>query len=421
MIINELSTAGMLLGSSEQYRWTFRLRYTMTDTVDGEALNWAVQESIKRYPYFALEVYLDQESQRLGTIPNSRPIVVNHGDAPLNLHTEAVNYHVFYVNYEGKLISINFNHAFCDGPGIFPFVHTLLFLYIYRKTGVMPDKAGVWLPGEEISEEELYDPLRDMLNNDAVAAKANNLQTVPFFVPIEQPGKVYYMLTMPEDAFLKKAKAAGSSPAALLPAYMCRAIFDLNPGKIGTVVSEIAVNPRFALAAEKSHCNLACGAYISYPDTQSEWTVDALARYGRQMIKDYVTSPDLLADIKENARINQQLLNMKPGKALRLANAIGFHKLYLSTFACSYAGKMNWGNLEKHIESLSVLTDAVENGLLLELLSINSRFHITVNQPFTDDRYVKRLAELLREDGIPCECSEAIPLELSAADMRWLM
>ena len=86
-----------LYQSEKMFSHTVRIHVRMKDEVDPGALDRAVNSAMKRYPYFAVKVSLDDDGGYV-LLPNDKEIVVMPTTEKLpKLGSKAVNGHLIYL------------------------------------------------------------------------------------------------------------------------------------------------------------------------------------------------------------------------------------------------------------------------------------------------------------------------------------
>ena len=106
---------------------TFRVTVKTKDMVEQSVLEEAVAKTMKRYPYFAMQI--DKGENEIFFADNPRPMIVLHRDDPPVLGSEEVNGHLLNISWWKNKIHIDVYHALTDGGGIYPMIKTLLYYY----------------------------------------------------------------------------------------------------------------------------------------------------------------------------------------------------------------------------------------------------------------------------------------------------
>ena len=155
-----------LYQSEKMFSHTVRIHVRMKDEVDIAVLDKAVNTAMKRYPYFAVRVALDDEGGYV-LHPNDKKIVVMGTAKKLpRLGSKAVNGHLIYADCEGKDIYLNISHTMCGGKGFQPWVMTTIWEYVKEKYNVLPDAPEIWKPDSEVLPGETAEPTMEMLSEE---------------------------------------------------------------------------------------------------------------------------------------------------------------------------------------------------------------------------------------------------------------
>lgn len=91
--------------------WVMRLRVRMRDLIDAEAMRYAVDCAMRRYPYFCVELQKDDEYY---LAENTRPVVISSSLHGVALNTAESNYHLIAFSYTDNWIIMDIAHAITD-------------------------------------------------------------------------------------------------------------------------------------------------------------------------------------------------------------------------------------------------------------------------------------------------------------------
>lgn len=148
--------------SSRKHSAMFRLSATMKNEVNGDLLQEAVDNIIKRFPTMNTHIrpgvfwYYKEE--------NKARLLIEHKDSfpTSNINWRKKYTHPLNVTYSDKKIMIDFFHAITDGHGGMVFFKTLIGEYL-RLCGVdIPYASGVLDPSTSPNQEELEDAVTKM-------------------------------------------------------------------------------------------------------------------------------------------------------------------------------------------------------------------------------------------------------------------
>ena len=130
----------------EKLPFTVRFKVQLDANIDASMLSEAAQEAIGRFPYFSVQVGLD-EGQNYTLTHNDRPIaVLPDKDERLVLGSAAVNGHLFAITYRDDCIWFNFSHSICGATGGLFWLKTTLYQYMLKKYGKITKLPEKFLP-----------------------------------------------------------------------------------------------------------------------------------------------------------------------------------------------------------------------------------------------------------------------------------
>ena len=107
-----------------------RLRVRMCDLVEAGSMRHAVEQTMKRYPYFCVELKKDGEYY---LAPNERPVVITNSMSGVKLNTAESNYHLISFSYLDNWIIMDISHAITDGTGAYEVIVLLCVREIWRE------------------------------------------------------------------------------------------------------------------------------------------------------------------------------------------------------------------------------------------------------------------------------------------------
>lgn len=155
-----LDNAAKIYPASRRQNWSnvFRLSATLTEEVDSQVLQSALDVTARRFPSIAARLrkgvfwYYLQQLERA-------PALREESSFPLTLMTSAeMRKCALRVIVYGNRIALEIFHSLTDGNGALVFLKTLLAEYLHQKHGLtIPAEQGVLGRLEEPSEAELED------------------------------------------------------------------------------------------------------------------------------------------------------------------------------------------------------------------------------------------------------------------------
>ena len=155
-----------LYRSEAVFSHAVRIVVNMKETVDISVLDTAVNVAIKRYPYFAVKVTVDEDGGYV-LEPNNEPVlVIPETKRVPKLGENRVNGHLLFVTCTDKEISFYISHSMCGGRGFLPWVMTSVYEYVVEKYGVTPNAPGIRKPDSELLPGETAEPTMENLSSD---------------------------------------------------------------------------------------------------------------------------------------------------------------------------------------------------------------------------------------------------------------
>ena len=139
MAMNKADLSGII--SSPKKPNIMDFLFILTEDIDRDIMDKAMQRTIKRYPYFAFQIIRNENGY--DKIENDRPIVVKDSfSEEIVLGAESVNYHWIAAACDGRQLKLLVSHMIADGRSAMRFYKTLLYCYICERHHVQLDPAG---------------------------------------------------------------------------------------------------------------------------------------------------------------------------------------------------------------------------------------------------------------------------------------
>lgn len=229
-----LDNAAKIYPAARRKNWTnmFRLSVTLTETVDVELLQSALDVTVRRFPSIATRLrrgvfwyYLQQLSHA--------PDIQSESSYPLvRMTNQETRQCAFRVLVYKKRIAVEFFHSLTDGTGGLIFLKTLLAEYLQQKYGfVVPAEHGVLGRLDEPSEAEMEDSFQGF----AGAVSASRAEQDAYRVggtPESREFNHVTCLKIPVKAALDMAHTYKSSLTVFLAAAMSQALLELQEQEI---------------------------------------------------------------------------------------------------------------------------------------------------------------------------------------------
>ncbi len=155
-----IDNVGKIYPASRTANWynVFRLSMTLTETVDREVLQSALDVTIRRFPSIAVRLRRGVFWYYLEEIPHAPKIQDEKAYPLVRMPFDDVRHCAFRVIIYRERIACEFFHSVTDGNGAIVFLKSLVAEYLTEKYGVaIPAELGVLDRLEEPKEEEYTD------------------------------------------------------------------------------------------------------------------------------------------------------------------------------------------------------------------------------------------------------------------------
>ena len=400
-----------------------RIRIRMRDLIDPEILRRAVDMTMKRYPYFCVE--LQKKEGRYVFAENHRPVVITDSLHGVDLNSEDSNYHMIAFCRKDNWIVLDVFHGMTDGTGAYEVVRTLLYYYCSERYNVKLKEEGIRLVGDEIPEEEWIDPV--VSRTDLPSPKQNELMSDALNLITEAGLKedhchTVYSIAISETEFVRFNLDNDGSPGTMFSLLLSRAIAKLFPEAGNTIRIALCVNQRKALHAPLAHQSLVGGVMLEYKDKMRDCSLDKQATAYREMVFAQTQEDNVLMGIASFKGINGMLLTKESDQErLGIVSYINSLASKLTTATVSYVGKADYKEAEQYIRDFRLWTSPMGNNLLVEISAVNGRFTLDFLQSFSSPVIVNSFLKELDESGIIYDLQDVNELELPNIQLPWTM
>lgn len=277
----------------------FRFACGLTEEIDGELLQQALNKTLERFPVFLSVMkkglfwyYLEHTEKK--------PVVAEEQGQPLApLHDENVKSLLFRVSFYKKRINLEVYHALTDGTGAMKFLQVLACHYLVL---AHPDLAGQEsvLPidaSEAQIQDDSFDRYYEKGHTPAQRSRRQGMRYAAYQLSgsrwSEHRMKVIEGST-PVAPVLAEARKRDVTLTALLAAVMLRAIYQLMPvrQRRKPVAIDIPVNLRnyFPSASARNFFGV---VQVGYDFSQSPDDLDSVAAYVNETLKEELTKERL--------------------------------------------------------------------------------------------------------------------------------
>ena len=399
-----------LYQSEKRFSHTVRIHVRMKENVYIDVLDNAVNTAIKRYPYFAVKVALDDDGGYV-LRPNDKKIVVMPTKKKLPmLGSKEVNEHLIYVDCKGKDIYLNISHTMCGGKGFQPWVMTTIWEYVKERYNVTPDAPGIWKPDDELLPGETAEPTMEMLSKEPPILK-RKIEKAPILAldylnGLMNPFKRnpnYWVIVIDQADLLKVAKQNDSSVITFFFITFARVLDRFFSKKYKTIVGECAHNPRESMGLPNTHCDFLSHIYVNFDRDKLQGGLETLGTMARGQVI-LQTDPSIShAEIRKLFSLYEAIDNEHGIKNKR--KYMAKHSLSSGedaqhgSFILNYTGQMDWGEVAEYIDWYAFI---IEGHYTIEVTALADKIIVGFMQLIDTDKYVMAFQEELDKLGVPC-------------------
>lgn len=411
----------LLFETTKESPIVIRIIIRMRDLIDPDALRYAVDMTMKRYPYFCVE--LQKRDGHYVFVENRRPVVIADSMHGAALNSAESHYHMIAFCRQDNRIVLDVFHGMTDGTGAYEVVRTLLYYYCSERYKVKLSGEGIRLVGDEIPAEEWIDPVID--RTDLPFPEQNErlsdaLDLVTAAGLEEDRRQTVYSVAISEDAFMRFNLQHDGSPGTMVALLLSRAISKLFPQAEDVIRVALCVNQRTALRAPLAHQCLVGGALLEYKGKLRDWPLEMQGTAYRGMVFAQTREDKVLMDVASSKQINDMFLSKESDtERLEVAAAIRSMAVRVLTATVSYVGKANYREAERYIRDFRLWTSTAGEGLLVEISAVNGRFTLDFLQKFSSPIIVNAFLKELEENGIEYDLQDVNALELPSVRLPW--
>ncbi len=397
-----------------------RIRIRMRDLIDPASLRHAVDMTMRRYPYFCVE--LQKKEGNYVFAENHRPVVITNSLHGVELNSEESNYHMIAFCWQDNWMILDVFHGMTDGTGAYEVLRTLLYYYCSERYQVKLKEEGIRLVGDEIPEEEWIDPVvnRADLPTPERNEMSNALNVIDYAGLQDDHRHTVYSIAISESEFMRFNLDNDGSPGTMVSLLLSRAISKMYPRAEDVIRIALCVNQRKALHAPLAHQSLVGGAMLEYKDKMRDWSLEKQGTAYRGMVFAQTQEENALMGVASIKGMNGMLLSKESDtERLGIASYINSLASRLVTATVSYVGKANYREAEQYIRDFRLWTSSSGNGLLVEISAVNGRFTLDFLQSFSSPVYVNAFLKELEENGIVYDLQDVNELELPNIKLPW--
>ena len=409
-----------LYQSEKLFSHTVRIHVRMKDETDIAVLDQAVNTAIKRYPYFAVRVTLDEDGGYV-LLPNDKRVVVMPTRKKMpKLGSKAVNGHLLYADCEGKDIYLNISHSMCGGKGFQPWVMTTIYEYVKEKYNIDPDAPGIQKPDSGLLPGEAAEPTIEMLSKEPPVFKRKaekapvpamdylNGLINPF---MRKPN--YRVFVINQADLVKVARQKDSSVIALFFIVLARVLDRFFSKKDKIIVGECAHNPRESLGLPNTHCDILSHLFVNFDRDLLDRDLETIGTMTRGQII-LQTDPSVShVEVRKMFSLYDavdQKHGIKNKRKYMAKHSISTGEdAQHGSFIVNYTGQADWGEVGNYIDWYAFV---IEGHCTMEITAVADKIIIGLMQLIDTDKYALAFQEELAKVGISCRTEGPYPKRL---------
>ena len=405
---------------SEKMPFSIRIEFRMKSPIDRDCLCVAVEETMKRFPWFCVEV--KEQDGCLVTVPNPRPVTVYEGKEAPVFGSEAFGRHWIAVSYFEKRIWVHVTHVLTDGGGLFPMFKTLMYHYLTRREGREFSTDGVRFPDTPLLPDEVAPPYdREALRGAEPLAPPNDKPCFRF----EQGGlvtdreKTVYCFRVAEADVMRYSHGHDASPCALVSSLMAKAIWAVHPQAKEDLVCDVSYNMRGVFRCPNYGGLLSSALSIHYPERLKNADLTKICTCTRGMISLQSQAENTRAYMDKKCQFIEALGTLPTvEEKRRFAAPQALADANRNTFSVSYVGKSGFADMEPYFVAIYNMTDgSTDGGILIEISACDGWFNFAFLQGFSTDVYYRAFLRELDKEGLVYKEGEHGPLSVGTFEL----
>lgn len=405
----KLDTAGKMYSSIKSSRATtlFRLSADLTEIVDPEMLQAALDNIIVRFPYFNVNLRRGvfwYYFERNETAPQIEPETYY---PCMYMKIKKKGVHPFRVLYFNKKVSVEFSHIITDGSGAVIFIRALLNEY-FRLMGIETEDPTIFKHDEEPDPLEIEDAFGKHYDENLPMYR-RRIDAFHFPFRHEKKG-VYNVVTgiIPVEDVLKSSRLHGVSLTEFLSAVYFDSIQELieNEGfKKKPIVLNIPVNLR-KMFGSKTLRNFFISVTPTIDPRLGHYTFEEILKYMHHFMKITVDEKYVLQQIRQSVMSEKTFfLRVVPLYIKDLLMPVIYRTYGEGNYTTGFSnvGAIRMPKpLEDHIERFELYPPpSTGNTIKVTMVSYRENLYVSFGSLTRDRRVEQIFFSKLRKMGIP--------------------
>ena len=409
-----------LYKSKNNNSYSIRIRIRLTDPIDADILRNAVDNTMKRYPYFC--VRLLKKGDEFVFVDNQSPVVIANVPQGTELNAAESNYHMISFSGYDNWIVMDIFHGLTDGIGAYEVIRTLLFYYCSQRYNKTISEEGIRTLKDDIPLEEWECPVIKTTNLPIPRRYEMTPPLNPITAAKLQTEKIaiVYSVTTAESDFMKFTRNNGGSPGTMVALLLSRSIAKLFPATRDVIRIILSVNQRKALHAPLAHQSLVGGAFLEYGDVLCHLPLREQIEAYREMVSNQTQEDRVLAGVASTYSLTKMLLAQNTAEErIKMASSADEMASHVGTACVSYVGKADFKEAEKYVQEFHAWSYS-SLPITIQISAVNGKFTFDFIQKFNSPIYINAFLKELDEHGISYDFQDGMLEKLPNIKLPWL-
>jgi len=385
--------------------------FVMMEKVNGDALKKAVIDALAFHPVFATKMVRGENGQFWLEENTAEPVVCKtKWEEPVLYGTKEMHEFPWVIMYDENRIRFTSTHALTDGNGALAFLNSVLGGYLYQLGKLSKDEVNECYP-KDIAATTENSMLANADFSNVPLGLPKPVQPTSlaegFYAKKDDEISLYRFILSVSDV-MKKAKTAEVTTAAVIGAYIARAIERMIQLPDGNIQLLVAVNLRGFFGSTTDH-NFTHVATLNYPIKKcSKMPVETVNTIFRSQL-DLKTDKTNLINECNNAYGAMQALNADCDMLKKTYGSL-FEMLYKPQASCVYTHLTKLPlhpRVIEQIENFEVTGAPHYSNLLVTVGStFRDKISLMVSQSTKNDSLIKCMKAVMEENSIPYTCEK---------------
>ncbi len=383
-------------------------RFTLDVPVTDANLREAVRRTLRCFPYFRLQPYLNEFGQ-LVMLENEHdvPVYFIPEDQYLHLGSPETNGYLFCVTAGDHVIRVCASHALGDGRSVFYFAQLLMHEYL-TVLGLPSDPAQVPYSEEDPAQGDIMETSFDVCRNMEVHPDGSLYVPGSVFHFPDQciySGTQYtrsYCISWAHEELMNAVHSLGTTPVGFMSAVLGDAIYRCYEVQGNDIVGFIPVDMR-AMLGSRAQSNFSMNVSIPYtPDDVSLPMADKAGKL-RASLKAQATKDNMVSAVQGIIPMYEmmQQIPLNAPEILEMMYQKQAEAEPTRTYLLSNVGAVHLPpDVAKHVERVALRITNLESTPAYVLLSDRDRGMLLANQNFQDAGFLPAVCDILGEYGI---------------------